>query len=256
MTLALDAPPPLTPMGCLRFDVVSRWLDQLRPATVLEVGCGQGAVGARLARTARYVGVEPDGSSYTVAHERVAAAGGTVIHGDDTAVPDGAQYDLVCAFEVLEHIEDDTAALERWQRLIKPGGHLMLSVPAWPSRFGPMDELVGHFRRYTPDQLRAQLVGAGLSNPRLTLYGWPLGYLLESVRNSLARRRRQASEDSSIAERTATSGRMLQPKKLAGTAVRLGVVPFQYVQRLAPTRGAGLVAIAQQPLAHQNQAPS
>ena len=47
----------------------------------------------------------------------MAAAGGAVLHGDHTAVPAGSSYDLVCAFEVLEHIEDDAAALADWVRL-------------------------------------------------------------------------------------------------------------------------------------------
>jgi len=45
-------------------------------------------------------------------------------------------YDMVCAFEVLEHLKRDEAALRDWITLVRPGGHLVLSVPAGPERFG------------------------------------------------------------------------------------------------------------------------
>jgi SAM-dependent methyltransferase len=236
-------------MACLRWDLVRRRLAELRPTTVLEVGCGQGAAGARLARSARYLGVEPDGSSHQVARDRVAALGGEVRHGSISAVPEGSSFDLVCAFEVLEHIDDDKAALTQWARFIRPGGHLLLSVPAWQQRFGPMDEMVGHFRRYSPEELTGRLLDAGLVEPAVTLYGWPLGYLLEAARNRVAarRRRRTTVSETSIEERTAASGRLLQPKALAGIAVRATTTPFRFVQRLRPGSGTGIIAVARRP---------
>ena len=171
------------PRAWLRYDVVERVLAGLRPRTVLELGCGQGSMGARLARRAEYVGVEPDPTSFALARTRVGAAGGAVVQGDHTAVPAGSSYDLVCAFEVLEHMRDDAAVLAEWTRFVRPGGHLMLSVPAFQRRFGPMDERVGHYRRYGPEELAARLVERRAERPRVTVYGWPLGYLLEAVRN-------------------------------------------------------------------------
>lgn len=237
--------PPLTPMANLRWHVVKRALAEIRPATILEIGCGQGSAGARLAAMApTYLGVEPDERSSSVARSRVEPLGGTVITGDHTAVPAGTTYDLVCAFEVLEHIEDDKAALHDWAEFVRPGGHLLLSVPAWQDRFGPMDELVGHFRRYSPAELRDRLSNAALEPTHVQLYGWPLGYALEAVRNRIAKRRGTASEDASVEARTAGSGRLLQPKALVGGAVRVATVPFQQAQRLVPKRGTGIVAVA------------
>ena len=115
------------------------------------------------------------------------------------ALEPGRTFDLVCAFEVLEHIEDDETALRDWVRLIRPGGHLLLSVPADPSRFGPMDEHAGHFRRYSVDRLTALAENVGLVDVRATVYGWPLGYALEAVRNRLDARRPSASPDASKA---------------------------------------------------------
>jgi SAM-dependent methyltransferase len=243
--------PPLAPRAWLRWDRVDRLVAELRPATVLEIGCGQGAMGARLACRADYLAVEPDPASYAVAVARVAACGGTVLPADHTGVPPGRGYDLVCAFEVLEHLADDAAALADWVTLVRPGGHLMLSVPAFARRFGPMDTRVGHYRRYDPDQLAARLVGAGLVEPRVQVYGWPLGYALEAVRNRMDARHLAtdaAAAGTTPEERTAASGRHQQPGGgPVGRAIELATLPFRLLQRLAPDRGTGLVAVATRP---------
>jgi len=240
--------PPLAPNASLRWDVVRRQVAVIHPRTVLEVGCGQGAVGARLARVAEYVGVEPDLASYRAARDRLATVGGEVRHGTSSAVPPGARYDLVCAFEVLEHIEDDKGALSEWVRLVRPGGHLMVSVPAWQQRFSEWDELVGHVRRYSPEELTDRLGDAGLIETTVTLYGWPLGHLLEAGRNRIAARRMSAVSEASFEVRTASSGRLLQPTALAGLAVRAGIAPFGLLQRLRPDSGTGIVAVGRRPV--------
>lgn len=250
MTVPAVPLPPLTPRAWLRWDVVHRVLAGVPTGTVLEIGCGQGAMGARLARRGAYVGVEPDATSAAVAETRVAAAGGTVLRGDHTVVPAGSAYDLVCAFEVLEHIKDDVAALADWVGFVRPGGRLLLSVPAFQARFGTTDEQIGHYRRYEPDELAARLGEAGLVDARVTVYGWPLGQAMEAVRNRVDERRLAAARDLSLEERTAASGRTFQPPNTAvGAAVRVATTPFRYLQRLRPGAGIGLVAIARRPAA-------
>lgn len=240
--------PPLSIRARLRYDVLSRVLDDLAPRTVLEIGCGQGAVGARIATRAEYVGVEPDALSAAVARERVAPRGGTVVHGTDADVEPGRTFDLVCAFEVLEHIEDDLGALLAWATRVRTGGHLLLSVPAGADRFGPMDELVGHFRRYDEDDLVRVVGDAGLTVESSTFYGWPLTYALEGVRNRLDTRKRDRTRGRAPEELSAASGRTFQPSGSAtGRAVELGTLPFRYVQRLRPRTGTGLVLVASVP---------
>ena len=224
-----------------------RIVHHLRPHSILELGCGLGAVGVRLCRMSAYTAVEPDSTSFAVASARIAPLGGTVICGDHRAVPMGSTYDLVCAFEVLEHIEDDRAALTQWLPLVRPGGHLLLSVPADPHRFGASDVLVGHYRRYAADELRQRLLDAGAVQARVTHYGWPLGYLLDAVRNRLAARRLGGAPPSPQ-ERTHHSGRVLQPRGVAANlAIRVAVAPFVALQRLSPNVGPGLVALATRP---------
>ncbi|MBO0868394.1 MAG: class I SAM-dependent methyltransferase [Micromonosporaceae bacterium] len=221
----------------------------LRPGSVLELGCGLGSVGVRLAQMAgSYTAVEPDEKSWSVAHERISPLGGTVIHGDHSAAPQGSGYDLVCAFEVLEHIEDDKAALAQWLPLVRPGGHLLLSVPGDPARFGPYDTLVGHFRRYTPAGLEQRLAEAGAVDIDVRHYGWPLTYATEAVRNRLAKPKLDRAVWETAEERTSGSGRQLQPStRLLGTAIRVGIAPFIGLQSLRPMAGPDLVVLGRRP---------
>ncbi|HEY6480417.1 MAG TPA: class I SAM-dependent methyltransferase [Streptosporangiaceae bacterium] len=242
-----DAVAPLAPNSWMRYDLVQRMLPG-GITDVLEVGCGQGAFGARLAQRYRYLGVEPDPTSFAVAQRRVQATGGRgeVRNALAADLADDAQFDLVCAFEVLEHIEDDKAALAEWAGRLRPGGWLMISVPAHQRRFAPWDELVGHFRRYDPAALSDLLASCGFGDIQIRQYGFPLGFALEAVRNKIAARRLTTqAAGSSVEERTAGSARQLQPAEgLRAAAIRYGILPFRVAQRSFPDRGTGLVALA------------
>lgn len=243
-----QAPPPLMPNAALRWDVVSRLLpDPL--GDVLEVGCGQGAVAARLARRAHSLtALEPDLQSYAVAKERVGSHG-QVLNMMSHNLPTGEMFDLICAFEVLEHIDDDAAALDDWVSRLRPSGALLLSVPAHSQRFSDADRIAGHFRRYDRATMRTLLEQAGLTDIDIRLYGFPSGHLLEAGRNHLARRElsgRAGSMD--IAQRTATSGRMFQPgNSLSRRAMSIASIPMIWIQRLFPDRGVGMIAMARKP---------
>src|SRR5690606_35716431 len=93
--------------------------------------------------------------------------------------------DARVAFEVLEHIEDDAAALREWMRWVRPGGLMLLSVPAHQHRFGPMDTAVGHYRRYSKTELADKLQETGLIGVEVRAYGMPAGYMLDWVRQRL-----------------------------------------------------------------------
>lgn len=247
--------PPLAPNAWLRWDVVERLLPP-DARTVLEIGCGQGGFGARLAADRDYLGVEPDLRSWQTASARVAAVDrGEVRRGmaDDVLEP-GRQFDLVCAFEVLEHIEDDAAALAGWVERVRPGGWLLLSTPAFQARFGPSDQMAGHFRRYEPEQMKAVLEAAGLVDVKVIVYGGPLGFVLEAARNAIGRRRMRdaAGSDGTVDaetmhELTSGSGRLFQPKGALGVLTQVGTAPFRAAQRHRPGSGVCLVARARRP---------
>jgi 2-polyprenyl-3-methyl-5-hydroxy-6-metoxy-1,4-benzoquinol methylase len=81
-----------------------------------------------------------------------------------TSTKPDERFDLIVMLDVLEHTADDRAALrEATSSLLKPGGWLLLSVPAWPALFSRHDETLGHHRRYTPARLRALVAEANLT---------------------------------------------------------------------------------------------
>jgi SAM-dependent methyltransferase len=207
--------PPISIHAWLRWDRTEGMLPA-PPARVLEIGCGLGSFGRLLATRYDYTGLEPDRTAYAAALERVGDLG-RVLDIRVEELPPG-DFDLVCAFEVLEHLEDDLAALRAWQAQLRPGGSLLVSVPAGRDRFGPTDVKAGHFRRYDVGDLRSVLAEAGYANVAVRAYGFPVGYALEWGRNLYASRRTGAE---SMAERTSASGRWLQPPEWAGRGTGL-----------------------------------
>ena len=240
----MDAP-PFTLNAWLRYDLIERTLAGLDGVeSILEVGAGRGALGARLAPRYRYVGVEPDERSCTDAKEVLGRLGsGEIFCGDVTALPAEEAFDAVCAFEVLEHIEDDAEALRAWRERLSPDGWLLLSVPLYQRRYAAADRFVGHFRRYDPEPLADLLRETGFADVKLQTFGFPLGHLLEASRNVLAR---VAKPDRSREERTGASGRRFQPSGRAGLLTQGVSAPFRVLQRpFYDTRlGAGLFAVA------------
>jgi 2-polyprenyl-3-methyl-5-hydroxy-6-metoxy-1,4-benzoquinol methylase len=229
--------PPLTPMAWLRWDSITLALDQVRPRRILEVGTGQGAMGWRLAQHAPYVGVEPDAQSFTIARDRLSVVpAAEVRNGDVSVVAAHERFDLVCAFEVLEHIDDDESALRAWRDRLEPGGHLLLSVPAHRDRFGACDVAVGHYRRYDRADIEAVLRATGFDVQWVRGYGAGLGHALEAWRN-----RALAGESTSDRKQaTARSGRLWQPRAALGPVVAAGVTPFRLAQRPWSRRAAGV----------------
>ncbi len=241
-------PAPLPPHARLRFDVIDRLLAGFEGAeTFVEVGCGEGALATTLADRFVYEGYEPDQTAYAVAHDRL--AGHPTARLVNAALPDNPSrsFDVLGAFEVLEHLADDSGALDAWVRWVRPGGHVIVSVPAHQHRFGPWDEAVGHFRRYSRRGLHDLMAGAGLVDVDVVAYGFPLGYALEWGRNRIATRRMAAT--GSMEARTAASGRVLQPGQRLAWPIRAATAPFAYLQRpfAASDRGTGWVAAAHRP---------
>ena len=239
--------PSLGANSTLRWPLIQEELDALRPETILELGTGTGGVAVHLASRAEYVGVEPDDTSRAIAASRLGQGGARMVR-DIADLDSGERFDLVCAFEVLEHIVDDSGTLARWVEHVRPGGHVLVSVPADPHRYGPWDELVGHVRRYTIDELTKLFEAAGLEPIDVRYYGFPAGAVLDVGYNWFARRRlARSSTPTDLADRTAQSARNVQlPDWVRGVNWYV-MAPFRLIQRRYPDRGVGLVGFARRP---------
>lgn len=104
--------------------------------------------------------------------ERLTARGGIALPAEIGDLPFGdGTFELVCAFDVIEHTEDDRQVFGEVSRVLKEGGHFVFSVPLYTVLWTKFDELVGHVRRYDPADLLALLAEHGLLLERSAAYG-------------------------------------------------------------------------------------
>jgi SAM-dependent methyltransferase len=98
--------------------------------------------------------------------------GASAMLGAVSALPfANAAFDLVCTLDIVEHVDDDDAALAEIARVAAPGATLLLSAPLHPERWTTFDDFVGHRRRYEPAILSAKLAQHGLTIERSAVYG-------------------------------------------------------------------------------------
>lgn len=82
------------------------------------------------------------------------ASGGIVREASVLNLPyEDARFDLICALDIIEHVEDDRAAMRELARVAKPGAYCLFSMPLFMACWTPFDDIVGHCRRYEPDAL-------------------------------------------------------------------------------------------------------
>ncbi|MCW5937360.1 MAG: methyltransferase domain-containing protein [Fimbriimonadaceae bacterium] len=137
-----------------------------RPDRVLDLGCGTGAGLAELSESVVSVGLDPWPPALGYCRRRGLSR---LVRGDGSALPFASgSFDGVVALDVYEHIRDDRAALAETWRVLRPGGVVVLSVPAFRFLWGPHDVALHHFRRYRASEVRARLEGAGFQVERLS----------------------------------------------------------------------------------------
>jgi SAM-dependent methyltransferase len=137
----------------------------------LEAGCGTGFVLSGIA--AAFPALAVTGGE--VATEGLGIAAGRVpravlVQMDARRIPFRAEFDVVGAFDVIEHIEDDRAVLGELFASAAPGGGLLLTVPQHPSLWSQYDARARHVRRYRAAELRAKTVDAGFEILKLTSF--------------------------------------------------------------------------------------
>lgn len=128
---------------------------------VLDVGCGTGYNLGLLEEFGEVHGVDPYPEALAYCKKRGAQR---VVEApaEKLPYPDG-HFGLVTAFDVIEHIEDDVAALREWHRVTAPGGQLLIYTPALQWLYGDHDRIVRHFRRYSRRQLVERIRQAGFT---------------------------------------------------------------------------------------------
>lgn len=140
-------------------DELSRALGGRDSPSVLEIGCGDGAVLERISDCWPALGVDERWEDLILARKsgatRLAAA-------DGGALPFSKRFDAVCLFDVLEHVRDDEALLASAVSSTAADGYVLATVPAGPSLWSAADRFSGHYRRYSAAALRALFERCGL----------------------------------------------------------------------------------------------
>jgi len=142
-------------------DYLKRYGNLPKDARVLEIGCGTGHNLPMLASFGEVDAIEIDETAGAFAAERLGKAIGTSPLPALDGVTRGS-YDLVAVLDVVEHVEDDVAALKAIASLLKPGGKILITVPAHQWMWSAHDVVNHHKRRYSKASLAAALKQAGL----------------------------------------------------------------------------------------------
>jgi len=217
-------------------------LDLLEQATrstqrvpeILDYGCGTGGNTSFYAALGSVVAIEPDRAAVRLAHAR---GGAQYCRCVGTSLPFRAGvFDAVLASDVLEHIEDDAAAVAEIARVIRPGGVVILTVPAHQWMFSEHDVALHHFRRYSKASIRSLLEGTGMKIRRLSYWNASLFPLICLSRLVKAGR-------SSADARSDTAG--AAPWWLNQTLAGVLASEAALLRRVSLPWGVSLVAMAQ-----------
>lgn len=167
-------------------EVLNRYLAPNGSQTrrILDVGCGTGTMLTYLASFGKAEGVDIDEEAIGYCRDRGLQ---NVRLGEASSLPFGdGSFDLVTALDVVEHLDDDVAAFREMKRVLRPGGQILVTVPAHRFLWGDQDEVNMHKRRYSARELRDRLVESGFDVLRISYMNAILFAPIAAVR--LARR--------------------------------------------------------------------
>ena len=157
--------------------LLARVIDELnlpKDARVLDVGSGTGTNLRLLSQLGfiNFTGVDASESSIRFCSEK---GFGTVEMGDACDLPcEDRSVDLVLATDIVEHLDDDAAALREFRRVLRPGGCAIVTVPAFQSLWGLQDEVSHHKRRYRKRDFESRITNAGLGLRRSFYFNYLL----------------------------------------------------------------------------------
>jgi len=160
-------------------------------AEVLDAGCGSGRTLQELAGLGRVSGIELSPEAAAVARGR-GSFDVRIGRLEELPWEDGT-FELITCLDVIEHTPDDRVTLRELRRVTRPGGWLLVTVPAYPALWSRHDEANHHFRRYGRGSLRAAAVQAGWEPVRMTSFNSLL--LAPAALVRLAQRRQRDNGD-------------------------------------------------------------
>ena len=130
--------------------------------SILEIGCGSGGNLSLLSNYGKICGTEIDDEMRSAANDRKCCEVKKGTFLPEGEIPFDETFDLICMFDVLEHIEDEGLAMKKIVEKLNSGGKLLVTVPAYPFLWCPGDISAHHFRRYTKKSLKTVLQSQNL----------------------------------------------------------------------------------------------
>lgn len=210
-----------------------------RPS-IIDIGCGTGAMLGMLGTFGSVTGLEMFEEAVEICRAEYGDAVDMRIGKIPDDLPADGSFDVACAFDVVEHIEDDLAAVQRIYDTVRPGGLFISAVPAFPILWGDQDVLSHHFRRYRRKPYEQLLRDGGFTVERSTYFNTWLFPPAAAVRIGNRIVRRKDAEPKSDLE--------LSSARLDKVLTRVFASERHVVRRHSLPFGVSLLAIARRPL--------
>jgi 2-polyprenyl-3-methyl-5-hydroxy-6-metoxy-1,4-benzoquinol methylase len=150
------------------FDIIRQRLGNSHVERAIDVGCGTGAFLSDLSKTYETYGT--DTSELAIEFCRKRGIANVFCCTLENFPRQELRFDLITLLDVIEHIEDDIAALRQCHHLMNPGAHILVTVPAYQFLWSHHDDVNHHKRRYTKSRLRMALKTSGFSIELLSYY--------------------------------------------------------------------------------------
>lgn len=224
------------------FDQIKR-LKLPTSAAILEIGCSGGPLQQRLREAGfqHLTGIDISETAIALAHQRQ-IPNVSVMDGARLDFPD-ASFDLVVASDVLEHIEDEQQALREWRRVLRPGGQLLVYVPAYPQLWSQHDVVNRHFRRYTGATLQQALRTGGLQVLRQSYWNFTLFFPTYLIRQA-----QRLTSGPKPADEAGTGDLAALPQPLNRSLIWLLQAENRLLRHLNLPVGVSVFALARKPV--------
>jgi SAM-dependent methyltransferase len=208
---------------------------------ILDIGCGTGTMLRYLSRYGDAQGADADEEA--VRFCRLRSAGNiTQLTGASLPFPDSS-FEVVTMLDVLEHIDDDVAALEEVWRILRSGGTFIVTVPAYQFLWGAQDVISHHKRRYRAAQLKSRLEASNLDIKKISYFNFLLFPFIAAIRLL----RRPALNARGMRE-LKSDFTMTKPGRLNQILSFLFSVESLLINRINFPFGVSILAVAEKPL--------
>jgi SAM-dependent methyltransferase len=229
-----------------RFDMISQIVDDLpkpKDFRLLDAGCGTGQMTKLLENYGEAIGLEIAPEAIEYARRRGVQ---NIVQGSISDPPFAAgTFDLVLSLDVIEHVENDVHIVNSLFEIVKPGGHLIVTVPAFESLWSEHDEINQHKRRYRVPQLRTMMEDAGFEVTRVTYCNSALFLPVLAMRKGKTWLRRLRGQEISDEPE---SDLAFYPRPINELLYRIVTSEMKLMKRWDMPVGVSILAIARRPL--------